>query len=178
MKIKETFENLKMRVVSMQPPATLDGGDVLFTGKDIFVGLSRRTNEEGIRQLSAAFPLYKTYPISVTEGLHLKSFMSAFERDILVVGDCPAGRRAVDEIKRKVCSEDVNRYDFVFLPDVVAANILRIGDTVVVQENCPRSVAIIRELANKRNINVITVDQSELWKVDGALTCCSILFNS
>src|ERR1700730_9312850 len=32
-------------------PATLDGGDVLHIGRSIFVGLSRRTNRDGIHQL-------------------------------------------------------------------------------------------------------------------------------
>lgn len=31
----------------IDPEATLDGGDVLYTGKHIFVGLSHRTNQRG-----------------------------------------------------------------------------------------------------------------------------------
>lgn len=31
----------------IDPKATLDGGDVLFTGKHLFVGLSHRTNQRG-----------------------------------------------------------------------------------------------------------------------------------
>src|SRR5713226_178727 len=34
-------------------PGVIEGGDVLRIGRRVFVGLSRRTNEEGIRQLSA-----------------------------------------------------------------------------------------------------------------------------
>jgi dimethylargininase len=39
------------RVVEMQEPATLDGGDVLYTGRHIFVGISQRTNQQGIDML-------------------------------------------------------------------------------------------------------------------------------
>ena len=35
-------------------PGTLDGGDVLVLGRDVFVGLSTRTNEEGVGQLRSA----------------------------------------------------------------------------------------------------------------------------
>lgn len=31
----------------IDPKATLDGGDVLYTGKHLFVGLSLRTNQRG-----------------------------------------------------------------------------------------------------------------------------------
>ena len=32
-------------VVEMMDPARMDGGDVLFTGREFFVGLSDRTNQ-------------------------------------------------------------------------------------------------------------------------------------
>ena len=34
----------------------LDGGDVLFTGREILVGLSSRTNQAGVEAVQAAFP--------------------------------------------------------------------------------------------------------------------------
>src|SRR5437879_3319033 len=34
-------------------PATLEGGDVLQAGKTVYVGISRRTNREGLDQLAA-----------------------------------------------------------------------------------------------------------------------------
>ena len=36
--------------------ARLDGGDVLFTGAELFVGLSSRSNARGAEALAAAFP--------------------------------------------------------------------------------------------------------------------------
>src|SRR5579884_3901100 len=37
----------------MREPATLDGGDVLRVGRTVFVGLSARTNRDGVAQLAA-----------------------------------------------------------------------------------------------------------------------------
>jgi len=39
------MRNLDLKVVQMTAPAKMDGGDVLFTGREFFVGLSQRTNE-------------------------------------------------------------------------------------------------------------------------------------
>ena len=40
-------------LAEIRVPGTLDGGDVMVSGKDVFVGRSRRTNGDGIRQLKA-----------------------------------------------------------------------------------------------------------------------------
>lgn len=39
-------------IVQIQLPATIEGGDVLQVGKKLFVGLSSRTNAEGIKELA------------------------------------------------------------------------------------------------------------------------------
>lgn len=43
--MKRVMEGLGLTVVDMVNPATMDGGDVLFTGKEFFVGISTRTNK-------------------------------------------------------------------------------------------------------------------------------------
>ena len=40
-------------LTSIQPPGTLDGGDVLVVGRQVYAGLSSRTNREGLDQLTA-----------------------------------------------------------------------------------------------------------------------------
>ena len=39
------MKQLGLQVVKMSEPGLMDGGDVLFTGKEFFVGLSARTNQ-------------------------------------------------------------------------------------------------------------------------------------
>ena len=41
-----------IKLVHVQEPATVDGGDVLVLGKSIYVGLSTRSNQEAIDQLN------------------------------------------------------------------------------------------------------------------------------
>jgi dimethylargininase len=55
-----------------------------------------------------------------------------------------------------------------------AANLLRVGDTVVMPANFPRT----RARLEAAGIPVVTVDVSELQKAEGATTCCSLVFES
>jgi hypothetical protein len=43
--MKEMVKKLGLRIVEMVEPGLMDGGDVLFTGKEFFVGQSTRTNK-------------------------------------------------------------------------------------------------------------------------------------
>lgn len=46
MAVKQSLEKLPgLKVVEMIEPGRMDGGDVLFTGREFFVGLSERTNQ-------------------------------------------------------------------------------------------------------------------------------------
>src|SRR5437016_2450839 len=67
-------------------PGMIEGGDVLRIGRRVFVGLSRRTNEEGIRQLSAILSrhAYEVIPVAVTGCLHLKSAVTFLGRNTLL----------------------------------------------------------------------------------------------
>ena len=49
----------------MVEPARMDAGDVLFTGREFFIGLSSRTNKEGIEFLAKTFPKYPVTPVEM-----------------------------------------------------------------------------------------------------------------
>ena len=59
-------------------------------------------------------------------------------------------------------------------PEPEAVNVLRIAGAVLVAEGFPRTAEI---LANLR-FRVTALDNSELRKAEGALTCCSLLFQA
>jgi dimethylargininase len=63
---------------SIQPPGTVDGGDLLRIDKHIFAGLSTRTNENGIEQLRqvVADYGYSVKSVETAKCLHLKSAVS------------------------------------------------------------------------------------------------------
>jgi dimethylargininase len=150
----------------IQPPATLDGGDVLRAGHTLYVGLSARTNAAGIQQLAAAAEPhgYRVRPVEVNGCLHLKSAANWLGDDTVLVHrpwvDAGAfgGLRLIDT----PAGEEQ------------AANVLLNGDTVLVAAGFPRTAAAIAALGR----SVRLIDNSELRKAEGALTCCSLIFTA
>jgi dimethylargininase len=148
----------------MREPATLDGGDVMRAGRTLYVGQSGRTSAAGIAQLAAeAEPVgYRVLPVAVQGCLHLKSACSYLGDGMVLVyrpwvdAGAFAGLRLIDA------------------PDAEAVNVLRIGETVLVAEGFPRTGEAIDGLG----LRVRALDNSEIRKAEGALTCCSLIFES
>jgi dimethylargininase len=150
-------------IARLEEPATLDGGDVLLSGRKIFVGLSSRTNPEGVERLRAlAAPLgYEVTGVAVAGCLHLKSAATEVAPGLLLVNSgwvdpaCFAGLSTLD-----VDPEEPG-----------GANALRIGDDLLYSPAFP---ATLRRL-KAAGLRVRPVDLSELAKAEGALTCCSLI---
>jgi dimethylargininase len=158
-----------LRLHRLVEPATLDGGDVLQMAGKIFVGLSKRTNAEAVRQLEELFPA-RVVPLPVAAGLHLKSVLSALDDHTLLVARDPAAREMAASILAALPEAQA-----LELPDAVAANVVRVGDTVLIQDGFPESEAILLKAAQERQLQLKKLKMSELIKADGALTCCSLL---
>uniref|UniRef100_A0A668ACR2 Dimethylarginine dimethylaminohydrolase 1 n=1 Tax=Myripristis murdjan TaxID=586833 RepID=A0A668ACR2_9TELE len=115
--MKCALKELDLNIVEMtDETATLDGGDVLFTGREFFVGLSKRTNQRGAEILADAFKDYAVSTVPVLEGLHLKSFCSMGGPGLIVIGSSEPAQKAL-----KVWNLD-HRYDKLTVPDDLAAN--------------------------------------------------------
>lgn len=159
-------------IIHLQSPGTMDGGDILYTGKHLFVGLSKRTNEYALNQLKEIFKdKTEVIGIPVTEGLHLKSVISFFDSKTLIVAATPAGMKIQSNIE---LSTNGN-YVFVSVPESIASNVLRIGSYLVIQEGFSASEKILQDLCNQKLVTLIKINMSELIKADGALTCGSLL---
>ncbi|KAM5321849.1 N(G),N(G)-dimethylarginine dimethylaminohydrolase 1 isoform 3-T3 [Glossophaga mutica] len=94
--MKEALEKLQLNVIEMKDEnATLDGGDVLFTGREFFVGLSKRTNQRGAEILADAFKDYAVSTVPVTDALHLKSFCSMAGPNLIAIGSSESAQKAL-----------------------------------------------------------------------------------
>jgi dimethylargininase len=172
--MREALQRAGLETIDLTGPATADGGDVLFTGRHLFVGLSERTNEAGFRQLKEIFgSVCSVCPVPVSGVLHLKSMMSAFDPETVIVSDDEAGRTALDFMRKEYALG--RSYSIISVPHSVAANIISVNGKILIQDGFPQSETILKDLALKKNKEVITVKMSELIKADGALTCCSVL---
>jgi dimethylargininase len=161
-------------ITYIESPGSMDGGDILYTGKHLFVGLSRRTNLFALEQLKKNFQGKLTvFGIPVSEGLHLKSILTAFDSNNLVIIDSEVG----EKIQHLISQLTDNAYKFIAVPDPVSANVLRIKSTLIIQAGYPDSEAILRQHCIANNLNLVTINMSELIKADGALTCGCILLD-
>ena len=147
-------------------PATIEGGDVLRVGKQLFVGESSRTNNEAIRALGNLLAPhgYEVTPVQTVASLHLKSACSTIDQETLFVNTDWIDIEPFANFRLLTTPEDE--------PD--AANVLRIGGTICVQSAFPRTVELLSRVAGK----VEVVNMSELRKAEAGLTCSSIIFES
>ena len=145
--------------------ATIDGGDVLWTGHEFFVGLTSRTNDGGADALQAAFPGRRVVRVRPGQGLHLKSLCSLAAPDVIAVGATPGGER----VRAAIEAASPGRYRFLTVATDAEANCVLVNGTVL---HLPSASAAYATLG----LPTLAVSNSELSKCDGALTCCSVLF--
>lgn len=173
--VKIVLEQLGMDIVDMREGhlmATCDGGDILFTGRHLFVGLSNRTNKEGAAEAFGNVDCIVVAPtMQGGQVLHLKSAVTHMDECTLVA---PAGS-AGDRVLADMQAEQLG-YQTIRLPNILACNLVSCNGKVIVQNTpCSLSRQTLEQAANERHMELIYVDTSELAKKDAALTCCSVL---
>jgi dimethylargininase len=147
-------------VAGMQPPATLDGGDVLVADDRLYVGLSTRSNREGCDQLAALTGL-PVVGVPLPAGLlHLLSGCTYLGRNRLLV--------TLSLVPR------LPTFRPVVVPDAeaAAANVLVLGEHAIVPAGYPRVAALVEGCG----FEVHAVPTSEFEKRDGGVTCRALLF--
>jgi dimethylargininase len=163
-------------------PSYCDGGDVLYTGRHLFVGVSgERTNYEAISILQNAFDHIEVIPIPFKQrvgALHLKSIITHIDEQTLLVPNNDIG----DYVIQTMIDESSSNYDIIRLPNqaTLSCNVVAVNGALLAQlsnENDHQTRTILQEVANERNITLEFVSQNEAAKCDGALTCCSVLLD-
>ncbi|MBZ5602674.1 MAG: dimethylargininase [Acidobacteriia bacterium] len=146
----------------VQSPATIEGGDVMRIGKTLYAGLSRRTNEEGIRQLADLIqPFgYNVVAVPVLGSLHLKSAICSLG-DALLLNPQWIDAHAFESFER------------IEVAEPWSANVLRVGETVIMPASFPET----RRRLETRGYKIATVDISELQKAEAGVTCSSLIFS-
>ena len=145
-------------------PGTVDGGDVLMVGDRFYVGVSDRTNPEGAEQLCAILKQYghDPYTIEVAAGLHLKSSLNVVGENTLLLTPSFSRMTLLKEFD-KIVLDRAESY---------AANTLLLNDHLIMPKGFPDT----QQKLEKLGYPLITLDVSEVQKMDGGLTCLSIRF--
>lgn len=152
-----------LRITAVEPPGTVEGGDVLVMGSRVLVGLSARTNRTGLAQLRDRLEIEGATVdgLAVPEGLHLLSGITYLGRGTVLATDLYAEMPAFAGLEViRVPSEEA-----------YAANVLGLGGAVVVPAGYPRTARLIRE----HGFAILPVDLGEFAKADGGATCLSLI---
>ncbi len=155
-------------VERIRAPGTLEGGDVLRIGHRLFVGLTTRTNREGIAQLAAIVRPhgYSVMPVAVAGGLHLKTACSALDAQTLLLN--PAWLDASPFAGFQTLAVEAD--------EPFAANILPVGDCLIANAAFPRTLERVSAHAQRAGRRILQVNISEFGKAEAGLTCMSLVF--
>lgn len=145
-------------------PATLDGGDVVQLGKQLFVGLSTRTNARGIAALEQIVePFgYTIVPVTINGGLHLTTGCGVINDETVLLNSRWLDASAFRGFRQLHVSEE----------EPWAANTIRVDDAVCLEEEAPRTLDLVQPHAG----TIETLGISEFRKAEGSLSCLSLIF--
>ena len=164
--IEPQLRDLFKAVYEIEKPGHIEGGDILVTGKEILVGRSARTNENGVSQLSEIVtPLGYVMREVFTppEILHFKT-------------DCSLlGPYEILSTKRLQASGCFDGYAVINVADgeEAAANAIRVNDYVIMPAGFPKTKAILE----KHGYKVKVINNTECAKLDGGMSCLSLRLN-
>lgn len=163
--MKVELENYFQNVDQIQPPGTLDGGDICLAGNHFFIGVSHRTNPAGAQQLAdivnkSGFTSELIDIRQMAGILHLKSSVNFLGEDTLLLDPRMQNHPAFQRFKRLIVPAD----------EVYAANCLRVNEVVLVPAGFPGTM----EILDKAGFHTVTVNVSEYQKMDGGLSCLSL----
>jgi len=162
--IKKILQLFYKKIEHIKVPGSLDGGDVMKVGTHFYVGLSERTNEEGVRQFNEIVDKYgySCSSMPLNEMLHLKTGVAFLkEKDLVVTGEF---------IER----EEFKDFTKIIVPESesYASNCIMVNGTVIMPAGFPQTQLAIENAG----YIVKAVDVSEFRKLDGGVSCLSLRF--
>ncbi|MDN3353460.1 dimethylargininase [Actinomadura sp. DC4] len=157
--VERTVTDMGLEVTRIDE-GNLDGGDVLQVGTTVYAGRSSRTNEDALCQLTRLLATRgrRVVPVTLNDCLHLKTAMTALPDGSLIGVPDLVDTSALPYLR--VAHEPAG------------AHVLVLGDKqVLVSASAPRTA----EQLTAEGYDVIVVDISEFEKLEGCVTCLSVL---
>lgn len=152
-----------VKVVEPKWPGGIDGGDVLQIGKHFYVGLTERTTQPAF-ELFAEVVMSQGYSASLhavpTGTLHFKTG-ATYLGNGFVVAIKPMAGIFLDDFEVLVVPEQ----------EAYSANCLLVNDKLII----PKGYNLSKKQMLDQGLHLIEADMSEFKKMNGGLTCLSIL---
>lgn len=168
---KPEIESIVRVLTSYRPllhitePSTMDGGDILILDKQVYVGMSSRSNTQAIRQIQELLDDqgYVVTGVDLHGCLHLKSAVTRVDGHTLLIN------------KNWVDGNLFHAYEQIEVDaaEPHAANCLPVGNSIIFPAAFPKT----RKRLEEKGFKVTSVDVSEIAKAEGAVTCCSLIID-
>ena len=162
--IKKVLKDYYTHIEEVRDPGTVEAGDILMVGSHFYIGLSKRTNENGIQQVIEFLEKYgmSGSVVNLDKVLHLKTGLAYLEKNNLVACGEFLSNPAFQHFNILKIDDD----------ESCAANCIWVNDRVLIPKGFPKS----RETIENAGYSIKEVDVSEFRKLDGGLSCLSLRF--
>lgn len=180
--VRRVMSELNLTVVEMGTDgdsggATLEGSDVLFTGREFFVGLSSHTNRSGAEVLADTFRDFAVSTVPVCGGARLKNICSMGGPDAIIINNSDGAKKTLRMMEQLTD----HHYEVLTVPEESAANCVYIRgpssrDFLLHRpaEECPDSVAAFQKL---QDYTLLPTACSEASKLGASLSSLCLLIN-
>ncbi len=153
-------------------PENLEGGDVIQDRNIILVGIGKRTNQSGVKQLRSMFPAKKIVDIKHS-ALHLDCCLMILRENKILYS-----RRYIKKMPKFL----LDNYDCKTVESIIgnkiepslATNGLLIGNNIITTDQ-PKFKKFRKYLRNL-DYNVIEVRYGNLWRENGGIRCLTQWF--
>lgn len=157
---EDTARRAGLSISRIDPPATLDGGDVLKVDRSVYVGIGARTTTSAAGQLAVLLSTrgWTVHPVPLRRVLHLKSAVTALP-DGTIIGYPPR-------------VDDTSTFDrFMAVPEPEGAHVVLLdNERLLMSSSAPRTITQFARMG----YTPIPVDISEFEKLEGCVTCLSV----
>ncbi|XP_052388409.1 N(G),N(G)-dimethylarginine dimethylaminohydrolase 2 isoform X2 [Carassius gibelio] len=181
--VRHVLNELKLTVLEMgdeeggSAGATLEGSDVLFTGKEFFVGISKHTNQRGAEVLANTFKDFAVSTVPVFGGSRLKNICSMGGPDTIIISSSDGAKKTLRVMEQLTD----HHYEILSVTEDAAANCIYIRGPAKADfllhptaEECPNSVPAFQRLTD---YTLLPTACSEASKFGSALSSLCLLIN-
>jgi dimethylargininase len=159
--VEPVVRDLGLTVAHIEAPGTLDGGDVLQVDSTAYVGRGGRTNADGVRQLRRLLAdsgqARRVVPVPLGPVLHLKSAATVLPDGTVLAFPGLVETALFPEVR--------------LVEEPGCHVVLLGGDDVLIAASAPKTAAQLDDLG----FFPVVVDISEYEKLEGCITCLSVL---
>ncbi|XP_030645254.1 N(G),N(G)-dimethylarginine dimethylaminohydrolase 2 [Chanos chanos] len=181
--VRKVLSELNLTVVEMgveeggSGGATLEGSDVLFTGREFFVGISSHTNHRGAEVLADTFRDFAVSTVPVCGGSRLKNICSMGGPDTIIISNTDGAKKTLRVMEQLTD----HHYDVLTVPEDQAANCIYVKGPAKVDyllhptaDECPNSTPMFQKLTD---YTFLPTACSEAVKLGGSLSSFCLLIN-